>query len=134
MTVTRQVYVGIVEGGRESGYSLFFPDVPGCVTAADTISELAAMAREALAFHIEGLAEDGLLPPTPSDPEAIVLDADIVEAGRMFVEVDFSDEPVRVNVSFPASLLGRIDRAASERGLTRSGFLAEGVKVLLKAG
>jgi len=132
--MARRVYVGIVEGDRKTGYSMFFPDVLGCVTAADTLDELAARAKEALEFHFEGLFEDGVAPPPASALDDIQVDADVVEAGRMLVEVDVADGPVRVNVSIPSSLLGRIDREAQSRGMTRSAFLAEGAKALLKTG
>jgi metal-responsive CopG/Arc/MetJ family transcriptional regulator len=39
----------------------------------------------------------------------------------------------RINVSIDRSLLKRIDEAALRRGMTRSGFLAEGARKLLRA-
>ena len=42
-------------------------------------------------------------------------------------------EPVRVAVSLDRPLLERIDQEASRRGMTRSGFLAEGARTLLGA-
>ena len=41
------------------------PDVPGCVGAADSRDEMRAMIREALAFHIEYLLEQGEPLPEP---------------------------------------------------------------------
>ncbi|MEI6560343.1 MAG: type II toxin-antitoxin system HicB family antitoxin [Rhodospirillaceae bacterium] len=37
-------------------------------------------------------------------------------------------EPVRVNVSLDAGLLGAIDAAAKAHGMTRSGFLADAAR------
>lgn len=42
-----------------SNYSGHAPDVPGCVSAGDTLDEMSAMMREALEFHFEGLVEHG---------------------------------------------------------------------------
>lgn len=50
-----------------TGYSAYAPDVPGCVAAGDTKEETANLMREALAFHLEGLLEEGAsLPPAHS--------------------------------------------------------------------
>jgi predicted RNase H-like HicB family nuclease len=132
--MTKLVYAGIAEGDRTDGYSLFFPDLPGCVTAADTLADLVANGREAVALHLEGMAEDGVAPPTPTAAEDIPHDPEVAEAAILLVDVSLDDEPVRVNVSLPSSLLDRIDTAAQARGLTRSAFLAEGARRLLKVG
>ena len=34
------------------------PDVPGCFSAGDTLSEAMLNAKEAISFHIEGMLED----------------------------------------------------------------------------
>ncbi|MGH6858246.1 MAG: type II toxin-antitoxin system HicB family antitoxin, partial [Methylocella sp.] len=52
-------YVGLIHKEAESHYSVSFPDFPGCITAGRDLDEARAMAEEALAFHVEGLAEDG---------------------------------------------------------------------------
>ena len=35
------------------------PDLPGCVAAAPTLDETEKLIREAIAFHLEGIREDG---------------------------------------------------------------------------
>jgi predicted RNase H-like HicB family nuclease len=49
-----------------NNYSAYVPDLPGCVTTGDTIEEVETNIREAIAFHIDGLREDGLPIPEPS--------------------------------------------------------------------
>ena len=56
----------IVIEKAESNYSAYVPDLPGCVATGNTIQEVEAEIREAIAFHIEGLREDGSLVPPPS--------------------------------------------------------------------
>ena len=56
----------IVIEKAESNYSAYVPDLPGCVATGATIPEVEAEMREAIAFHIEGLREDGALVPPPS--------------------------------------------------------------------
>jgi len=58
-------YLIIVEK-TPSGYSAYSPDVPGCVAAGRTRSEVEHEMREAIAFHIEGLRAAGEEIPTPS--------------------------------------------------------------------
>jgi predicted RNase H-like HicB family nuclease len=63
-----QRYLILVEGGPPSNYSAWSPDVPGCVATGDTLEEVESEMREAIAFHLEGLAEDDLPLPEPSGP------------------------------------------------------------------
>ena len=46
-----------------------FPDVLGCVSAGDTLEGALAEGAAALAFHLEGTAEDGEPPPRPGSIE-----------------------------------------------------------------
>lgn len=55
----------IVIEKAESNYSAYAPDLPGCVATGSTIEEAEAEMREAIAFHVEGLREDGLPVPSP---------------------------------------------------------------------
>jgi len=57
-------YTAVIEEGPEC-YSAYVPDLPGCIAAAATRDELSQLIREAIAFHIEGLREDGLPVPEP---------------------------------------------------------------------
>lgn len=56
-------YLIIIEKGK-NGYSAYSPDVPGCVAAGDTEKETKELMKEAIAFHLEGMAEDGEILPT----------------------------------------------------------------------
>jgi len=48
-------------------YSAYVPDLPGCVATGASAEEAEAEIRKAIAFHIEGLLEDGLpVPPSKS--------------------------------------------------------------------
>ena len=54
----------IVIERTENNFSAYVPDLPGCIATGATIEETEAAIREAIAFHIEGMQEDGL--PVPS--------------------------------------------------------------------
>ncbi len=124
-------YVAIVEGDQRSGYSAFFPDLPGCVTGADTQAELLSAAREALSLHLQGMTEDGDLFPEASAVEAIGRDPDVAEVARILVDAEVDDVPVRVNISVGTAFLKRVDQAAEGRGMTRSGFLMEAARAFM---
>lgn len=125
------VYVAIVEGDQDEGYSAFFPDLPGCVTAAETMVELPTAARDALALHLQGMIEDGDLFPNPTPIEDIKVDAEVQEIGRLIIDAEIQDTPVRVNISIGAQFLRRVDSAAEVRGMSRSGFLVESARLML---
>jgi predicted RNase H-like HicB family nuclease len=63
-------YIIIIEKA-ENNYSAYCPDLPGCVAIGDTIEETKRNMREAVAFHIRGIIEDGDPIPTPSEAEWI---------------------------------------------------------------
>lgn len=57
-------YTVVIEQGDIS-FGAFVPDLPGCIAAGKTREEVLDLIKEAIEFHIEGLAEDGLAIPMP---------------------------------------------------------------------
>ena len=55
----------IVIEKAEGNYSAYVPDLPGCVATGATVAETEAEIREAIAFHLEGMREDGVAIPLP---------------------------------------------------------------------
>ena len=58
-------YAIVIEKAK-SNYSAYVPDLPGCVATGYTIEEVETQIREAIAFHLEGLREDGTPLPHPA--------------------------------------------------------------------
>jgi len=52
----------IVEKGG-TGYSVYSPDVPGCVSTGHTRQEVEQNMSKAIEFHLEGLRLEGLPAP-----------------------------------------------------------------------
>lgn len=52
-------YLAVFETGEQPGISVYFPDVPGCVSCGDTFDHALRMAQDALALHIYGIEKDG---------------------------------------------------------------------------
>jgi predicted RNase H-like HicB family nuclease len=58
-------YAVVIEQA-EGNYSAYVPDLPGCVATGATVAEVEREIREAVAFHLEGLRDDGLAIPQPT--------------------------------------------------------------------
>ncbi len=65
-------YLILIEGRPPTNYSAWSPDLPGCVATGVTVSECEAEMKEAIAFHLEGLAEDGDPIPDGTGPGVYV--------------------------------------------------------------
>jgi len=57
-------YLVIIEKTK-TGFSAFSPDLPGCVATGATREEPEKNMRDAIAFHLEGLRQEGLESPQP---------------------------------------------------------------------
>ena len=60
-----KTYLVVYGKSKVSNFSVYAPDVPGCISAGDTLDEMSAMLREALEMHIELTTEDGEPIPEP---------------------------------------------------------------------
>lgn len=58
-------YAVVIERA-EGNFSAYVPDLPGCVATGATVEEVESEIRDAIAFHIEGMREDGLEIPEPT--------------------------------------------------------------------
>ena len=55
----------VIEKAAEN-YSAYAPDLPGCVATGATVAEVERGMSDAIQFHLDGLREDGTLPPPPT--------------------------------------------------------------------
>ena len=67
-------YLILIEGGPPSNYSAWSPDLLGCVATGETIEECAVQMREAIAFHLEAMAEDGDPIPEPGNGPGVYVE------------------------------------------------------------
>jgi predicted RNase H-like HicB family nuclease len=59
-------YIAIVEeAGPDKAVGVWFPDLPGCFTAGDTLDEAIANAPTAVALYAEALEDAGETLPAP---------------------------------------------------------------------
>ncbi len=55
-----------------TGFSAYSPDLPGCIATGPTREEVERNMQEAIAFHLEGLREEGQPIPEPQTFSAYV--------------------------------------------------------------
>ena len=124
-------YVGVIDQ-TEGNWGVRIPDLPGCYGAGESaeaaIRDAASAAREWI-LHQAG---SGVKSPKARAMSEILASGEIdVAAGEAAVLIGVlidDGRTVRANLTFDAGLLGAIDAAASERGLTRSAFLASAAR------
>ena len=128
-------FVGVADKQPESAWGIWFPDVPGCTSAADTPDGLFTSACQALEFHLEDLEA-----PRPRPPEEIMKlkgVRDDMARGAVLMMVPLlsaENRKVRMNVTGNAYLVGAIDDAARQRGITRSAFLMQAARREIAGG
>lgn len=122
-------YIGLIHKDPDSDYGVSFPDFPGVVTAGTDLDDARRMAEEALAFHVEGMVEDGEAIPEPSSLDQVMADAANLDAVAVLIPLKSqARKSVRLNITLPEEVLREIDAYAEAHGLTRSGFLAQAAK------
>lgn len=117
-------YLAILEPAG-SGYSVYFPDLPGCISYGDTYEVAIEQAQEALALHIYGMEKDADQIPEPSsiviaDPETA--QGYIVSPVTVYptlVRMEMDNRSVKTNLTIPAWL----KEIAEDRGVNFSKLL-----------
>jgi predicted RNase H-like HicB family nuclease len=122
-------YIALIHKDADSDYGVSFPDLPGVISVGSTLDEAREMAAEALALHLEGMAEDGEAIPEPSSLEEIMAIRENKDGVAVLIPAPASAaRSVRINVTLPSDVLNQIDEYAEREGFTRSGFLARAAK------
>ena len=131
--MARRFYPAVLERGPKLTYAVWFPDFPGCVAAARSQEDAMAKAQEALARAVMGHYERGTAMPEPTPFERIEIPKGCDLVTMVALAADPPDPSERVNVYLPKSLLERIDRRASELGMSRSSYFGFAANIALGA-
>jgi predicted RNase H-like HicB family nuclease len=128
-------YIALVHKNGRKGYGVVFPDFPGCVAVGRDFEDALREAAAALAFHVDGLREDGKRIPKPRTLDAIraaregwIEWKDAVIASVPLLPTAGKTE--RVQITMDRRLLSRIDAVTANR----SAFLAEAAARTLEGG
>jgi predicted RNase H-like HicB family nuclease len=71
-------YIALVHKDEGTSYGVSFPDVPGCISAGDTLEEAVANAGEALGAHLALMHRDGDTIPAPRSFEELKRDPEFL--------------------------------------------------------
>lgn len=64
-------YTVIYEKGPTS-WGAYVPDLPGVITVGESRDEVEELIQEAIAFHLDGMREEGMAIPPPSSFAGVV--------------------------------------------------------------
>lgn len=78
-------YVALVEETDGKAIGVWFPDLPGCFSAGDTLDEAMLNAREAVALYAESLWDDGEDPPHARSLTELKADPDVAADLRAYM-------------------------------------------------
>jgi predicted RNase H-like HicB family nuclease len=125
------LYPAFIEVDTDGTASGWFPDVPGCTFAGDTIEDAFIDARSAIEAHFELLSEKEREIPTPHriEEHANAKGSDGLNGRWLYIDINmdkFDGRAERINITLPHRLLERIDATVKrqpEYG-SRSAFLA----------
>lgn len=114
------------EGG---GYWVEFPDLPGCVTEADTVAEAVSEAASALGAFLCSMLDRGIAIPDPTDIHALSSENEdflsVVSADPLAFKAP--TRAVKKTLTIPAWL----NEAAESQGVNFSQVLQEALKNIL---
>ncbi len=130
--MTLVYYVAVLEKEPDSDFGIYFPDLPGCVTAGDDEDEALSNAEEVLQFHIDGLIEHDLPVPSSSAVREHPLARYPNALSIAMIRARLPGRVRRINLTVYEHLLADIDAAAAARGDSRSGFIAEAARRLMR--
>jgi predicted RNase H-like HicB family nuclease len=119
--------IAIEPGNEHRAFGVAVPDLPGCFSAGDTLDEAIDNAKEAIALWLETALDDDQTIPQPGTVAQHQANPEYTGWLWAVVSVDWtelSDKVERINITLPARVLRRIDRAAKAAGETRSGYIA----------
>ena len=106
---------------EDVGYSVFVPDIPGCMTQGDTMDEALQMAQDAIGLMLEGTHPDDY--PMPSRPQDLSLEKDqcavMIPFDKLAYDRMYNAKAVKKTLSLPRWL----DTLATEHNLNFSNIL-----------
>ena len=102
------LYPAIFTPEKEGGYTVKFPDLPGCFTEGDNLIEAIEMAVDAASGWILGEIEEGNTYPGPSKLEELKISKGSL-ANLIVLDMDsyaekYGTKAVRRNITIPAWL------------------------------
>lgn len=121
------VYPAVFEQNVDNGYTITFPDLPGCISEGKSLGNAIDMARKALTQWIEYLIDEKETIPIPSDIKIIKKLNNNQFVNLVHAEIR-DNRAVRRTVSIP----GWLDTKAADAGMSLSKVLQDALKEKFK--
>lgn len=108
-----------------NGYSVYFPDLPGCISYGESYEDAQKEASEALGLHLYGMEKDGDVIPEPSKKPKIDAETapgylvSLVTVFPDLVRNEIDNRRIKTNVTLPTWLKD----AAEQEGVNYSRLL-----------
>jgi predicted RNase H-like HicB family nuclease len=133
-----RTYVAVIQQEPgEANWSILVPDFPEIASVAERPEDWGPQALDAILTALDARRVDEEPVPEATPLSEVARDWPTPWPGLpllVAVDVEPPTEAVRLNISLEKGLVQRIDAAAESRGMSRSGFLAEGARRLLRDG
>lgn len=89
----------------DDGISIEFPDLPGCLSCAETTDEAMNMAKEVLSLHLYGMEEDNDLIPEPSSIKQLDLSKNqipvLIEVYMPLIRTAVENQSIKKTLTIP---------------------------------
>ena len=129
-------YPAILEKTKK-GYSVFFPDLPGAVSAGKNYENAIQHAKECLSLHLYGMIQDKESIPEPTHIDEVIQKLEknelvaLIEPDVFSVKAQQEDKAVRINITLPRSLLEAIDARADQLHINRSMLIQKAAREVI---
>lgn len=130
---TKYAFPAVFAPEEEGGYSVYFPDVSGCYTDGDTLTEAIEMAKDALCLMLYHLEEEGKEIPIASDVKAVSANitdnefVSLIACDTLDYRRYYDNKAVKKTLSIPAWL----NALAEREGVNFSAVLQTALKKAL---
>jgi len=129
--LAKYTYPAIFEKDEDGGYSIYFPDIEGCYTQAEDITDGIENAGDALCLMLYELEKQGKSIPKPSNIKDFEVSEDdivtLIACDTKFYKNYFEGKSVKINATIPLWL----KEAGEKHNVNFSQILQSGVKEYL---
>ena len=126
------VYPAIFQTENVGGYSVSFPDLPGCYSQGDNLEEALDMARDAVGIYLSQLEADGKAFPVATELVKIAKEENetivLVDMDLLAYKQRHDNRAVKKTLSIP----GWLNTMAEREGVNFSGILQAALKERLR--
>ena len=110
-----KIYYPAVFQKEDTGYSVWVPDIEGCVSQGEAIGEATENISDAIGLMLETLAEHNVDIPAPSSPETIPVQKNqfvsVIAFDPAEYEKKYSTKAVKKTLTLPSWLNTMAERA-----------------------